>query len=128
MRLHSDKQASEKRESRQRSRRGEAVAQPSKAAKLSGTPNKRIVTCPAVGGHTLRANRYANERRECARCARERLTSVVGGEAAAGGERLISMCWCRTSCWQARQCTLRLQSCQSSGAEPTWSGCNSTLT
>jgi len=32
------------------------------------------------------------------------------GEAVAGGDRLTSMRWCRTSCLQARRCSLRLQS------------------
>jgi hypothetical protein len=52
----------------------------------------------------------------------------MGGEAAAGGDRLISRRWWRTSCMQARRCVLRLQSRQSSGADPTGSGCKSTLT
>src|SRR5713226_2322991 len=34
----------------------------------------------------------------------------MGGEAAAGGDRLISRRWWRTSCRQARRWTLRLQS------------------
>jgi hypothetical protein len=68
-----------------------------------------MVTRPAVGGRALRAIRSAHERRECARCARERITSVVGSEAA-GGDRLTSMRCCRTSCMQARRCSLRLQS------------------
>ncbi len=76
----------------------------------------------------MRANRSAHERREWARCARDRITSAVRDEAATGGGRLTSMHWCRTSCVQARRCSLRLQSRQSSGAEPTWRGCNSTLT
>ena len=105
----------------------QAVANPSEVAKSAGTPNNLIVTCSAVGGRALRASRSAHERRECARCARERIPSAVGG-AAAGGDRLISMRWCRTSCMQARRCSLRLQSRQRSGAEPTWRGCNSTLT
>jgi hypothetical protein len=73
-------------------------------------PKSLIVTCPAVGGHALRASRSSHERRECARCARDRITSAVAGCAAAGGDRLTSMRWCRTSCRQARRCSLRLQS------------------
>jgi hypothetical protein len=42
------------------------------------------------GDAPVPASRSAHERRECARCSRERITSVVGGEAAEG-ERLISM-------------------------------------
>src|SRR5437660_4252575 len=79
-------------------------------AKLSGTPNRLIITWPAVGTRALRASRSAHERREWARCARERITSVLRGAAAAGGGRLTSMRWCRTSCRQARRCSLRLQS------------------
>jgi hypothetical protein len=49
-----------------------------------------------------RASRADHERRVCARCARDRITSSVGGEAA-GGDRLTSMRWWRTSCMQARR-------------------------
>src|SRR5438067_6983337 len=73
-------------------------------------PNSFIVTWPAVEGRALRANRSAHERRAWARCARDRITSALGGEAAAGGGRLTSMRWCRRSCIQARRCSLRLQS------------------
>jgi hypothetical protein len=86
-----------------------AVANPSEVAKAAGTPNNLIVTCPAAGGRALRARRWAHERRECARCARERITSAMGGEAT-GGDRLISRRWYRTSWIQARRCSLRLQS------------------
>lgn len=58
----------------------------------------------------MRASRSCQQRRECARCARDRTISALGGEAAAGGDRLISMRWCRTSCMQARRWSLRLQS------------------
>src|SRR5690348_11221274 len=48
-----------------------------------------IVTCPAVGARALRASRSCHERRECARCARDRITpAAVPDEAAAGGDRL----------------------------------------
>src|SRR6266566_377426 len=97
-------------------------------AKPSGTPKSLIVTWLAVGTRTLRASRSAHERREWARCARERITSALGGEAAAGGGMLTSIRWCRTSCIQARRCSLRLQSRQSSGAGPTWRGWSNTLT
>jgi len=110
------------------SRWGYTVAKPSEVAKPAGIPNNVIVTCPAVSERALRASRAAHERRECARCARERITSALGGEVAAGGDRLTSRRWCRASWIQARRWTLRLQSRQRSGAEPTWSGCNSTLT
>src|SRR5436305_13093804 len=79
-------------------------------AKPSGTPKSLIVTWLAVGTRALRASRSAHERREWARCARERITSVLRGAAAAGGDRLTSMRWCRTSCSQARRCSLRLLS------------------
>jgi hypothetical protein len=82
----------------------------------------------AVGTRALRASRSAHERREWARCARERITSALRGEAEAGGGLLTSMRWCRTSCIQARRCSLRLQSRQRSGADPPSSGCSSTLT
>ncbi len=75
-----------------------AVAKPSEAAKAAVTPNNLLVTCPAAGGRALRASRSAHERREGARCARESITSAMGGEVAAGGDRLTSMRWCRTSC------------------------------
>ena len=68
-----------------------------------------IVTRPVVGGHALRASRSSHERRECARCARDSSRPAVAG-CAAGGDRLTSMRWCRTSCLQARRCSLRLQS------------------
>ena len=87
-----------------------------------------MVRFPAAVLRVLRARRVSHERRWWARCARERITSVGGGEAAVGGGRLISMRWCRTRWMQARRCSLRLQSRQRSGAEPTWSGCSSTLT
>lgn len=106
----------------------QAVAKPSEAAKAAGTPNNRIVTCPAVETRALRASRSCQQRRYRARCVRDRITSATGGEAAAGGDRLISRRWWRTSCMQARRCALRLQSRQRSGAEPTGSGCKSTLT
>ena len=109
------------------SKRCYAVAKPSEAAKRSGMPNSFIVTWPAVEGRALRANRSAHERRAWARWARERITSAVRGEAAAAGGRLTSMRWCRTSCIQARRCSLRLQSRQSSGAGPTRSGWSRTL-
>ena len=79
-------------------------------AKPSGMPNSLIVTRPALSGRALRASRSSHERRECARCARDRITSAVRGCAAAGGDRFTSMRWCRTSCIQARRCALRLQS------------------
>ena len=66
------------------------VANPSEVAKPAGMPNSLIVTWSAVGTRPFRASRSAHERRECARCSRERITSVVGGEAAEG-ERLIAM-------------------------------------
>jgi len=110
-----------------RSRPCYAVANPSEVAKAVGTPNNLIVTCPEASGCALRARRSCHERRECARCAREKITSVMGGEAA-GGDRLISRRWDRTSWRQARLCSLRLQSRQSNGAEPTCSGWRSILT
>ena len=110
------------------SRQCYTVTKPSEMAKASGTPNNLIVTWLAVGTRTFRARRSAHERRAWARCARERITSALPGEAAAGGGGLTSMCWCRTSRMQARRCSLRLQSRQSSGADPTRSGCSSTLT
>ncbi len=91
-------------------------------------PYTLIVTGPAVEPRALRASRSCQQRRYRARWARDRITSALGGEAAAGGDRLISRRWWRTSCRQALRCALRLQSRQSSGAAPTWSGCNSTLT
>lgn len=48
-----------------------AVGMRSEAANLSGTPNSRIVTRPAVGGRALRASRTAHESRACARAALE---------------------------------------------------------
>ena len=46
------------------SRRCYAVAKPNAAAKLSGTPNRRIVTGPAVRERALRASRSCHESRE----------------------------------------------------------------
>ena len=63
----------------------------------------------------MRASRSAHERRAWARCARERITSALRGEAAGGGGRLTSMRWCRTSCIQARRCSLRLPSRKTQG-------------
>src|SRR6266699_1823360 len=85
-------------------------------AKPSGTPNSLIVTWLAVGARALRASRSAHERREWARCARERITSALRGEAAARGGMLTSIRWCRTSCIQARRCALRLQSREAAAA------------
>src|SRR5260221_6663003 len=79
-------------------------------AKPSGTPNSLIVTGLAVGTRALRASRSAHERREWARCARERITSARPREAVVGGGMLTSIRWCRTSCIQARRCSLLLQS------------------
>lgn len=107
--------------------RSYAAAKPSEVAKPVGMPNNVITTCPAVSVRALRASRSAHERRECARCARERIASVMGGEAE-GGSRRTSRRWCRTSWMQARRCSLRLQSCHKSGAPPTLSGWSSTLT
>jgi hypothetical protein len=109
-------------------RMGLSCRQPERGGKLSGMPNNRIVTCPAVEERALRAARSAHDRRECARCARERIPSAVGGEVVVGGDRLTSRRWRRTSWIQARRWTLRLQSRQSNGAGPTRSGCSSTLT
>ena len=92
------------------------MAKPSEMAKPSGTPNSLIVTWLAVGARALRASRSADERREWARCGRERITSALRGEAAAGGGRLTSIRWCRTSCIQARRCALRLQSREAAAA------------
>src|SRR6266480_1707369 len=85
-------------------------------AKPSGTPNNLIVTWLAVGTRALRANRSAHERRAWARCARERIISVLRDEVVAGDGRLTSMRWCRTSCIQARRCSLRLQSREAAAA------------
>src|SRR6266576_472351 len=85
-------------------------------AKPSGTPNNLIVTWLAVGTRALRANRSAHERRAWARCARERIISVWRDEVVAGDGRLTSMRWCRTSCIQARRCSLRLQSREAAAA------------
>jgi len=111
-----------------RSRPCYADANPSEAAKVAGTPNTRMVTCPEVEARALRASRSRHERRYRARWARDRITSAVGGEATVGGDRLTSRCCCRVSCMQARRWSLRLQSRQSSGARPTRSGYNSRLT
>lgn len=114
---------SEEREANDRQQEALAEAKPSKVAKLSGTPNSLIVTCPVVETRALRASRSCQQRRECARCVRDRITFAVPDETAAGGGRLTSMRWCRTSCIQARRYSLRPQSRQRSGAEPTASGC-----
>jgi hypothetical protein len=106
--------------------RSYAAAKPSEVAKPTGIPNNVIATCPEVPVRALRASRSAHERRECARCVRERIASVIEGEAA-GGSRRTSRRWCRTSWMQACRCSLRVQSRQCSGAGPTRSGCNSRL-
>lgn len=106
-----------------------AVANPSQGAKRSGTPNSLIVIGPANVACALRASRSCHERRACARWAWERSTSAERGCVMASGGRLTSMCWSRTSCMQARRCSLRLQSCVAAvGAEPTASGCRRMLT
>lgn len=118
---------SEKREPGSGKTRSYAVVKPREAATFAGMPNSLIATCPVVSGCVLRAGRLVQERRERARCARERIAFAVGGEAA-GGDKLTSRRWFRTSRMQARRYSLRLQSCQSSGEGPTTSGCSSTLT
>lgn len=118
---------SEKKEAGGRQGRGYVVVKLSEAAKAAGMPKSLMVTGPAVGGRALRACRSCHERRVCARCARERITSPLGGETA-GGDRLISRRWCRTSCMQARRCSLRFQSRQSRAAGPSRSGSSRTLT
>ena len=111
MRCHSERQSCPRRRKPVVGKRG-AKPWPTRARqqRVLGCAICLIVTCPAVGGHALRASRSSHERRECARCARDRITSAVPGEAAAGGDRPTSMRWCRTSCRQARRCSLRLQS------------------
>jgi hypothetical protein len=47
-----------------------------------------MVTWLAVGSRALRTNRSAHERREWARCERERITSALNGEAVAGALNL----------------------------------------
>ena len=64
MRLHSDKPACARRGNIEATdREVETVAKPSEVAKLSGTPNRLIITCPAAGERALRANRSAQESR-----------------------------------------------------------------
>jgi hypothetical protein len=41
----------------------QAVAKPSEVAKAAGTPNRLIVTRPAVGARALRASRSAHKKR-----------------------------------------------------------------
>jgi hypothetical protein len=110
MRSHSERQSCPRRRKPVVGKHG-AKGSPTRARqqRVLGCAIRLIVWCPAVGGHALRASRSSQERRECARWARERITSAVPGEAA-GGDRLTSMRWCRTSCMQARRCSLRLQS------------------
>jgi len=101
---------------------------PRKSANWSGTPKSVSVTDPLASTAALRLKRSAHESRKRARCARDR---IAGSERLCPGDPcrcFTSMCCCRPSCMQARRCSLRLQSCQRSGAEPTGSGCNSTLT
>jgi hypothetical protein len=105
-----------------------AVAQSSKGARATGTPNNLIVIWPAVWARPFRASRSIQERRECARCARDRTTLVGGGGAEVGGDSFTSSRWWRSRCMHARRCVLRGQSCQRSGDEPTRSGCRNTLT
>lgn len=107
--------------------RSYAAAKPSEVAKSAGMPKSMIATCPEVSVRALRASRLAHERRECARCVRMRIASVMGGDAAEGSRR-TSRRWCRTSWIHARRCCRRLQSFQSRGSGPTPNGCNSTLT
>ena len=40
-------------------------------------------------GRELRANRSGKSRRECARCARDRIRPVAGGEVATGGDKIM---------------------------------------
>src|SRR5215472_7120437 len=82
----------------QQSKRSQVVTNPSEAAKLSGTPNSLIVTWEEASGRALRASRSGQERRECARCARDKITFVVPGCTTEGGGRLTSRRWCRTNC------------------------------
>jgi hypothetical protein len=42
---------------------GQAIANPSEAAKVSGMPNSLMVTCPEVETRALRAGRSSHERR-----------------------------------------------------------------
>ncbi len=85
-------------------------------AKLSGTPYSLIITWLAVGTRARRSSRSAHERRAWARCARERITSARQSEVGTGGGMLTSIRWCRTSCLQARRCSLRLQSREAAAA------------
>lgn len=52
----------------------------------------------------------------------------MGGLGAGPGATSTSTRWSRTNSRQARRCRRRLQSCQSTGAEATASGCKSRLT
>lgn len=74
-------------------------------------PKSLIVTCPEVFLRALQAKRVSQERRVCARCARERITSSLLDWTATGGDQggiFTSTSWWRTSCRQARRRSLRL--------------------
>jgi hypothetical protein len=92
-------------------------------AKASGTPNSLIVTWPAVGGRALRASRSGQQRRKCARWARERGEGSTPGSGCPDSLQSTSTRWLRRSCMHARRCVRRLQSPQSRGAGATTSGC-----
>lgn len=98
-------------------------------AKRSGMPKSWIATWRASDIRAFRAKRWGQSRRYRARVARERISGgSTRGEHAGGSSTWISTHWREIRCMHARRCTLRGQSCQRSGAEPTRSGCSSTLT
>jgi hypothetical protein len=100
-----------------------AVSRPRKIAKGSGTPKSLMASWSVGGTRALRASRSSHERREWARCARERMTSGPCGSAGRACGCVTSTRWWRSSCMHTRRWCRRLQSCQSRGAEPTTNGC-----
>jgi hypothetical protein len=104
------------------------MAKPSEMANGFGTPKSVMRTCIADGSRALRANRSVHASLVCARAARERGTGGSGRRAGRVGSISTVICWWRTRWMQARRCTRRIQSHQSSGAVPTASGRSRRLT
>jgi len=99
------------------------VAKPRKTEKVGGMPKSVMVMPGAAHARALRAKRSGQERRECARSARERNCGEGVGSACPVGPICTSTRWLRRNCMQARRCVRRLQSRQRSGSLPTLRGC-----
>jgi hypothetical protein len=90
---------------------------------VEGTPNRVRATAGAERPRALRASRSVHESREWARCVRDRGAGANVGLAERLCSTRTSTCWCRSSCMHTRRWYRRLQSCQSTGAEPITNGC-----